>query len=395
MSSEEPSAEQPELSVIMPCLNEALTLETCIRKARSFLDHSGVRGEIVVGDNGSTDGSQEIARRNGARVIDVPTRGYGAALSAASQAARGRFIIMADSDNSYDFTDLMPFLEKLREGFDLVMGNRFAGGIKPGAMPWKNKMIGNPALSGLGRLFFRTAARDFHCGIRGYSREAFDRMDLRTTGMEFASEMLIKATLLGMRVTEVPTILSPDGRDRPPHLRPWRDGWRHLRFMLLYSPRWLFFYPGLLLILAGLTVGTILMGGPIHLGGVTLDVHTLFFAGIAVLIGYQAILFATLSKIYAANAGLIPQNRALEWLFRYFTLEVGLIAGALVLLIGLIGSAYSFVLWDWRGFGVMDPRQLFRIVIPSGVCLAIGFQTILFSFFLSVLGLHLNPRRTG
>ena len=217
----------------MPCLNEALTLETCIRKARSFLDRHGVNGEIVVGDNGSTDGSQAIARRNGARVVDVAIRGYGAALHAASLAARGRFIIMGDSDDSYDFTDLMPFVDQLRAGYDLVVGNRFAGGIRRGAMPWKNRMIGNPVLSGIGRLLFGTAARDLHCGIRGYSKAAYLRMDLRTTGMEFASEMIIKATLMGLKVTEVPTTLSPDGRERPPHLRPWRDGWRHLRFMLL------------------------------------------------------------------------------------------------------------------------------------------------------------------
>lgn len=384
-----------ELTIVMPCLNEERTLETCIRKAHAFLDKTGVRGEIVIGDNGSTDGSTEIARRNGARVIDVPVRGYGAALHAASMAARGRFVIMGDSDDSYDFSGLMPFLEKLREGYDLVMGNRFTGGIAPGGMPWKNRMIGNPLLSGLGRLFFRTAPRDLHCGLRGYSREAFQRMDLRTTGMEFASEMVIKATLLGMRVTEVPTTLSKDGRDRPPHLRPWRDGWRHLRFMLLYSPRWLFLYPGIVAMLAGMALSLCLLGGPVHLRGTTLDVHTLFFAGIAILLGYQAILFATFSKIFAANAGLIPPNRLFERLFKYFTLEVGLIAGAVLFLVGLAGAFYSVILWDRHGFGVMDPRQLLRVVIPSGVCMALGFQTILSSFFLSVLGLGLNTGRKG
>lgn len=395
MSSAQPVTDSIELTIVMPCLNEALTLETCIRKAQSFLESSGVRGEIVIGDNGSTDGSQEIARRNGARVVDVPVRGYGAALYEASSAARGRFIIMGDSDDSYDFTKLMPFVEKLREGFDLVMGNRFAGGIGAGAMPLKNRLIGNPVLSGVGRLFFQTSARDLHCGLRGYSLESFKRMDLRTTGMEFASEMVIKATLLGMKVTEVPTTLSPDGRDRAPHLRPWRDGWRHLRFMLLYSPRWLFLYPGILLALLGLMVGGFLLGGPLHVGRAYLDVHSLFFAGIAVLIGYQAILFATFSRIYAANSGLIPQHRVLDRLFDYITLEVGLIAGAVLLAVGLAGSIYSVILWDQRGFGTMDPRQLLRLVIPSGVCLALGFQTILSSFFLSVLGLGLNGRRNG
>jgi len=386
-------ADAIELTIVMPCLNEALTLETCIRKAESFLDGSGVRGEIVIGDNGSTDGSTEIARRNGARVIDVTMRGYGAALRAAILAARGRFVIMGDSDDSYDFLNLMPFLSKLREGYDLVMGNRFAGGIAPGGMPWKNRMIGNPLLSGLGRVFFQTHARDLHCGLRGFSREAFRQMDLRTTGMEFASEMVIKATLLGLRVTEVPTTLSRDGRDRPPHLRPWRDGWRHLRFMLLYSPRWLFLYPGILAMLAGLAVSVCLLNGPVRIGHATLDVHTLFFAGIAVLLGYQAILFATFSKIFAANAGLSPQNRFLDRLYKYFTLEVGLVTGVILFLVGLAGSIYSFILWDRQSFGVMDPRQLLRVVIPSGVCLALGFQTILSSFFLSVLGLGLNDGR--
>ena len=395
MPSAQSAPESIELTVVMPCLNEALTLETCIRKAQAFLASSGVRGEIVIGDNGSTDGSREIACRLGARVVDVPVRGYGAALYDASLAARGRFVIMGDSDDSYDFSNLMPFVEKLREGFDLVMGNRFAGGIGAGAMPWKNRLIGNPVLSGIGRLFFRTAACDLHCGLRGYSLEAFKRMDLRTTGMEFASEMVIKATLLGLRVTEVPTTLSPDGRDRPPHLRPWRDGWRHLRFMLLYSPRWLFLYPGLLLVLAGLIMGAFLLGGPVQVGRAYLDVHSLFFAGIAVLVGYQAILFATFSRIYAANMGLIPQHRILDRLFDYLTLEVGLIGGAVLLAVGLAGSMYSVILWDQRSFGAMDPRQLLRLVIPSGVCLALGFQTVLSSFFLSVLGLGLSGRRNG
>jgi glycosyltransferase involved in cell wall biosynthesis len=391
----ETSTDGVELTIVMPCLNEALTLARCIRKARSFLETSGVRGEIVIGDNGSIDGSQEIARRHGARVVDVPIRGYGAAVQAASLSARGRFIIMGDSDDSYDFENLMPFVEKLREGYDLVMGNRFTGCIEPGAMPWKNRMIGNPVLSGIGRLFFRTAARDLHCGIRGYSMAALKRMDLRTTGMEFASEMVIKAALLGMRMIEVPATLAKDGRDRPPHLRPWRDGWRHLRFMLLYSPRWLFLYPGAACMLAGLVAGLSLLRGPIHVGRVTLDVHTLFFAGIAVLIGYQAILFATFSKIFAANSGLIPQNRLLDRLFDYFTLEVGLVVGGALLAMGLTGSAYSFMLWNRQSFGEMDPHHLLRVIIPSGVCLALGIQTILSSFFLSVLGLGVNTQRKG
>ena len=298
----------------MPCLNEAETLETCIRKARDFLERHGVRGEIVIGDNGSTDGSQEIARRCGARVVDVKVRGYGAALYHATLAARGKYVIMGDSDDSYDFSDLMPLLKELRAGRDLVMGNRFPGGIKPGAMPWKNRYLGNPILSGLGRLFFKCPVRDFHCGLRGYSAEAFRRMDLQTTGMEFASEMVIKATLLGMDVAEAPTTLSPDGRSRPPHLRPWRDGWRHLRFMLLYSPRWLFLYPGLLLMLLGLGVGAWLLPQPRQVGGTVLDVHTLLYAAAAVLLGFQTCMFAVLARAFAASRKLLPERPLLTWI---------------------------------------------------------------------------------
>ena len=256
-----------ELSIVMPCLNEAETLARCIGKATRFLDESGVAGEIVIGDNGSTDGSIEIAERHGARVVDVPIRGYGAAVYHAALAAKGRYVIMGDADDSYDFSALAPLVAKLRDGYDVVMGNRFLGGIRPGAMPWKNRYIGNPILSSIGRLFFRCPARDFHCGLRGFSADAFRRMDLRTTGMEFASEMVIRATLLGMRITEVPTTLDPDGRSRPPHLRPWRDGWRHLRFMLLFSPRWLFLIPGLALMLTGhYRYGVALDGPRFHRG---------------------------------------------------------------------------------------------------------------------------------
>ena len=326
---ETPAGEIPlELTIVMPCLNEAETLERCIRNAQSFLESHGVSGEIVVGDNGSTDGSQEIACRCGARVVDVKLRGYGAAVYFASLAARGKYIIMGDSDESYDFINLMPFLEKLREGCDLVMGNRFRGGIKPGAMPWINRHLGNPILTGIGRLFFHCPAKDFHCGLRGFSANAFRRMDLRTTGMEFASEMVIKATLLKMKVAEVPTTLSPDGRSHPPHLKPWRDGWRHLRFMLLYSPNWLFFYPGLVLMALGLGVGAWLLPGPRPVASVVLGVHSLLYAAVAVVVGFQAVLFSMLSKIFAMNEGLLPHSAALEKAFKYITLEVGLAVGS-------------------------------------------------------------------
>src|SRR5271157_2993377 len=306
-----------ELTILLPCLNEAETLESCIRKAQGFLERNHIRGEIVVSDSGSQDGSRDIARRCGARVVDVPIRGYGAALIHGSLVARGKYIIMGDSDDSYDFSDLLPFLEKLRAGHDLVMGNRLSGSIKPGAMPWMNRWIGTPVLSALGRLFFHCQVGDFNCGLRGYSAEAFRKMDLRTTGMEFASEMIVKATLLKLRIAEIPITLSPDGRTRRPHLRPWRDGWRHLRFMLLYSPRWLFLYPGCLLMAMSLVTALWLLPGPRTLGSVTFDIHTLFFAAMSLLVGFQAILFAVFSKTVAITQHLLPPDPKMDKLLRY------------------------------------------------------------------------------
>jgi len=385
-----------ELSILMPCLNEAETLQTCITKAQAFLHTSHVKGEVVVGDNGSTDESQDIARKCGARVVDVPLRGYGAALYFAAQAARGRFIIMGDSDNSYDFANLTPFVAKLREGFALVMGNRFLGGIEPGAMPWKNRYIGNPILSGIGRLLFRCPAKDFHCGIRGFSAAAFKLMDLRTTGMEFASEMVIKATMMGLKIAEVPTTLSPDGRSRPPHLRPWRDGWRHLRFMLLYSPRWLFLFPGLFLMLLGMGLMVALSGGRVLLGTVSFDVHTLIYAAGAILIGYQSVMFAVFSKIFAINEGLLPADTRLDKVFTVFRLETGIICGTLLLGAGAALTAAAVRQWQLHAFGEIDPEMVLRQVVPAVLALALGSQTILSSFFISVLGLkirRLEPRR--
>jgi glycosyltransferase involved in cell wall biosynthesis len=379
-----------ELTILMPCLNEAETLEACIRKAMGFLASHQIAGEVMIGDNGSTDGSQDIARRCGARVVDVKLRGYGAALYFASRQARGKYIIMGDSDDSYDFSDLMPFVEKLREGYDLVMGNRFLGGIGPRAMPWSNRYIGNPILTRIGRAFFHCPARDFYCGLRGYSAEAFQRMDLRTTGMEFASEMVIKATLLGMKITEVPTTLGPAGRSRAPHLKPWRDGWRGLRFMLLYSPRWLFFYPGLVLMVAGLAIGLWLLPEPRPVGRVVLSVHTLLYAAIAVMVGFQAVLFSVLSRIYATYEGLLPRSAKLERLFRYITLEVGLGVGILAFLGGLTGSILAVVKWGQNGFGPLDVSSTLRLAIPSAMALMLGCQVVLASFYLSVLGLRIR-----
>lgn len=384
-----------ELSIVMPCLNEAETIETCIVKAKRWLAESECDGEVVVADNGSTDGSIAIAARAGARVVQVVERGYGAAIAVGVRASRGRFVVMGDADDSYDFSDLTPFLVQLRAGFDLVMGNRFRGGIKPGAMPWKNRYLGNPVLSRLGRLLYSTPAADFHCGLRGFSRAAFDRMDLRTTGMEFASEMVAKASLLRMRVTEVPIVLWPDGRSRAPHLRPWRDGWRHVRFMLLYSPRWLFLYPGVGLAVVGAVVGMWLLGGARQVGVATLDVHTLLYAAVAVLLGYQSILFAVFSKIFAVTHGLLPRTERFENMFRYITLETGLLVGATLILIGLGGSLAAFLHWRSGGYGPLVVQRTLRSVIPYGLALTLGAQTVFASFFLSLLGLSVRRVETA
>jgi glycosyltransferase involved in cell wall biosynthesis len=387
-SSETKTAEAPvEFSIVMPCLNEAETLAVCIQKARRSLDENDVPSEIIIADNGSIDGSQDIASRLGARVVNVEAKGYGNALMGGIAAARGNYVIMGDADNSYDFASLGPFIRKLREGYDLVMGNRFLGEIKPGAMPPLHRYLGNPVLTTVGRLFFRSPVGDFHCGLRGFSKSAMTKLDLQTTGMEFASEMVVKATLGGMRIAEVPTTLSPDGRTRVPHLRSWRDGWRHLRFLLLYSPRWLFLYPGALLMLIGTVISIWLLPGPRTIGKVTFDVHTLLYASLAVLIGFQAIVFALFTKIFAIGEGLLPEDARLNRLFKYITLESGLIVGSLLLILGLAGSIYAIAYWSARSLGALDPTRTLRFVIPSVLSLMLGCQIIFSSFFLSVLGL--------
>ena len=375
----------------MPCLNEAETVETCVRKAYRFLIESKVSGEIIIADNGSTDGSQELAQKAGARVVHVAQRGYGQALRSGMEAARGKFIIMGDADDSYDFLRLERFLTELRSGSDLVMGNRFKGGIRPNAMPPLHRYLGNPVLSGFGRLLFRSPVGDFHCGLRGLSVDAFRRMRLRTAGMEFASEMVVKATLLQMNISEVPTTLSPDGRSRPPHLRSWRDGWRHLRFLLLYSPRWLFIYPGLALLLMGLAGGLWLLPGPQPFFGAIMDVHTLLYSALSVILGLQACLFGVFTKVYAITHGLLPADNHFERISKRFTLELGLILGGI-----LVAAGISFALgsvWEWklRGFGPLDPSITLRSVIPSLVCLTTGTQLVFSSFFLSVL--RLEPKQ--
>jgi glycosyltransferase involved in cell wall biosynthesis len=376
-----------ELTVVLPCLNEAETLAVCIRKAKASIAGLGIDGEVVIADNGSTDGSQDIARAEGARVVDVPIRGYGAALTAGIADAKGEFVIMGDADDSYDLSNLGPFVEALRGGADLVMGNRFAGGIEPGAMPALHRYLGNPVLTAIGRILFRSPVKDFHCGLRGFRREAILELDLRTTGMEFASEMVVKATLNKLNIVEVPTTLSPDGRSRAPHLRTWRDGWRHLRFLLLYSPRWLFLYPGMVLFLVGLVLGGVLLAGPIQIGEHALDVSALVYAMAAVLIGFQAILFAAFSRAFVANEGLMPPSPGMQKAFKVLNLERGLIIGLLLLIVGVGLAIYGFIHWGSSDFGALNARDAVRMAVPAATLSVLGFETIMGSFFLSVLGL--------
>ena len=377
-----------ELSIVMPCLNEAETIGACIGKARAALEQANVSGEVIVGDNGSTDGSVEIAERLGAKVVRVKAKGYGSALMGGIAAAAGKYIVMGDADDSYEFGHIPRFLEPLRNGAGLVVGNRFRGGIKPGAMPALHRYLGNPVLSALGRLFFKSPVGDFHCGLRGFSAEAYRRMDLRTTGMEFASEMVVKATLLGLSVAEVPTTLSPDGRSRVPHLRSWRDGWRHLRFLLLYSPRWLFLYPGFLLMFAGAAITLWLLPGPRSIGGVTFDVHTMVYTTAFVLLGFQAIAFAVFTKVFAISEGLLPPDPALDRWFRYITLELGLAFGVALMISGLAASVYAVGAWGAKNFGPLDYSVTMRLILPAALLLTLGVQTVFASFFLSVLGMR-------
>jgi len=371
----------------MPCLDEAETLAACIQQAQRALQSGGFAGEVVVADNGSTDASAAIARELGARVVEVSRRGYGNALIAGIEAAQGLFVVMGDADASYDFGAIGPFIDRLREGDDLVVGNRFLGGIEAGAMPWSHRWVGNPVLTRIGRVFFHARVGDMHCGLRAFRKEAFERMQLRAAGMEFASEMVIKASLKGMRISEVPVVLRPDGRSRPPHLRTWRDGWRHLRFMLLFSPRWLFLYPGIALFATGVLLAAVLLPGPLRVGSVRLDIHTLLVAGFLALLGYQLVLFAVFTKIFAIREGFHPPHPVLERLFGYVTLEVGLAAGGLTALAGAVALVVAVFSWQSVGFGNLDPSLTMREVIPAVVLLALGTQTVFASFFISILSI--------
>lgn len=377
-----------ELTVVMPCLNEAETLAICVDKAMAALRENNIAGEVVVADNGSTDGSQQIATDHGARVVNVPIRGYGAALNAGIFAAQGKYVLMADADDSYNFAHIPRFLEQLRNGADLVMGNRFAGGIGPGAMPPLHKYLGNPVLSWMGRTLFHTPVGDFHCGIRAFSKSAYESLGLRTTGMEFASEMVVKASLQKLKIVEVPTNLKKDGRSRPPHLKTWRDGWRHFRFLLMYSPRWLFLFPGLTLMIGGFALMAWLLPAERPLGHVNLGVDTLAYAAAGVLLGFQLVFFGVAAKVFAITEGLLPEDESFDRWFQYVTLETGLIAGVLLLLVGVGIAISSVVGWAHMGYGPLPPVEMMRRTLPAMLCLMLGTQVCFGSFFLSLLGLR-------
>jgi glycosyltransferase involved in cell wall biosynthesis len=380
-----------ELSIVLPCLNEERTVGICVQQARSFLENGNVSGEVIIADNGSTDLSAQIARSAGARVVPVVQKGYGNALKGGFEAAGGKFIIMADADESYDLIHLMPFLEKLREGYDLVMGNRFKGGIKKGAMPWHHRYIGNPILSFIGQLFFKTPAKDFHCGLRGFTKEAVQRMNLQTTGMELASEIVIKASILDMKVCEVPTTLSPDGRERPPHLRSFRDGWRHLRFLLIYSPRWLFFYPAIVLVILGLFFTLTLSNGPVNLPFRLVDFHSFIIAGTFVILGLNILSFYAITHVHAFHSGLLVRPPEFYPLFRWLNLENGLLCGGILFLAGILIIVYAANLSQLPGgFEVIGFGRSVRLVFGGSLTVIIGVQIIFTSFVLSMLGMNIH-----
>jgi glycosyltransferase involved in cell wall biosynthesis len=375
-----------EFTILMPCLDEALTVEACIQKAKNYLQKRGIVGEVLIADNGSTDGSQRLAEAAGARVVRIKDRGYGAALRGGIQAAKGRFVIMGDADDSYDFADLDHFVDRLRCGFKLVMGNRFQGGIRPGAMPLLNRYLGNPALSFIGRTLFSSPIGDFHCGMRGFDRQAILGLHLRSSGMEFASEMVVKASLARLKIAEVPTTLSPDGRQRAPHLRPWRDGWRHLRFMLLRSPQWLFLYPGLALAILGIAAATVLIIRPVQIPGIfTLDINALLYFAIAAIVGVQITFFglfamAIASKMQIGIAQGLPQK-----LVKLASLEGAIAVGICMVLAGVSGALYAILQWRDSSFGALVPSDMMRITIPAVAILAIGTQIVFGGFLLGFI----------
>lgn len=384
-ASKTSTADQPrgvELTILMPCLNEAETIAVCVQKARAYLERSGVQGEVLVADNGSTDGSQAIATQNGARVIPVASRGYGAALLGGIEAARGTYVIMGDADDSYDFTNLDAFVSKLREGYDLVMGNRFKGGIVPGAMPFLHRYLGNPVLSAIGQLFFKIPVGDFHCGLRGFRTESIRSLGLITAGMEFASEMVVRAALARCRIAEVPTTLSPDGRSRPPHLKTWRDGWRHLKFLLMYSPKWLFLYPSAVLLGVGATFALLLLYGRVQVEtGLALDINTFVAACFLVISGVQVLSFGVLARHYASITGMLPGGRRSAWILKYGTTDNLVIIAAVLLAAGLITFGFAALAWARVGFGEvtdpMTPRAVVAGLSLVVIAIQVGFQAFL------------------
>jgi glycosyltransferase involved in cell wall biosynthesis len=375
------------VTIVMPCLNEAESLEPCIRKAKQAIEDLGIAGEVLIADNGSTDGSVELAESLGARVAHVKARGYGAALQGGFAAAHGKYILMGDADGSYDFAHLPRFVEKLDEGYDLVMGNRFAGGIAPGAMPPLHRYFGNPGLSWMGRLFFGASTGDFYCGLRAFRRDVLPDLNLQSPGMELGVEMVAKAALYGLRTTDVPTTLSPDLRSRPPHLRTWRDGWRTLRFFLLYSPRWLFFYPGLVLMVLGVALSALVLPGAVDVFGARLDVHTLLYAGAAIVVGFQGVMFAALARVYAASEGFLPETSLVQSARRAFSLERGLLIGGTLVIAAVVLTVITVVRWDQSSFHHLDYPNSLRLAIPAAVALMLGVQVMFSSFFMSVLGI--------
>jgi glycosyltransferase involved in cell wall biosynthesis len=382
--------EDIELTILMPCLNEAETLGMCIGKALRFLARTEIAGEVLVADNGSTDGSIEIANELKSRVVNIPVRGYGAALQGGIRAARGRYVIMGDADDSYDFENLDLFVNALRAGNDLVIGNRFLGGIEPGAMPLLHRYLGNPVLSFIGRLFFRVSLQDFHCGLRGFARAAIRKLELRTTGMEYASEMVVRSALAHLKIAEVPTKLAKDGRSRPPHLRTWRDGWRHLQFLLLFSPRWLFLYPGLVMTLLGATMTGLLLFGPVHFGGLGFDIRTMLVACTSCIVGVQSVCFATIARNYALSKRLVPYTDNYRVLLDQFTLDRLVAAGAVFLIAGLLGLIAAVISWGEVSFGNVEYTNLLRLVTLSVTGIGIGVQLILSGFLTGLLAIELS-----
>jgi Glycosyl transferase family 2 len=374
-----------ELTILMPCLNEAETVATCVRKARSFLTRTGIEGEVLVADNGSTDGSPQLARDAGARVVEISKKGYGNALIGGIEAATGRYVIMADADDSYDFSQLDAFVDGLRAGNTMVIGHRFRGGIQPGAMPLLHRYLGNPVLSFAGRLFFSSDIGDFHCGLRGVDRAATLKLGLRAPGMEFASEMIVKATLAGWRIAEVPTVLSPDGRSRAPHLRSWRDGWRHLRFLLMMSPRWLMLYPGAFLIGVGVAAQIAILHGPVVIGGVGFDIHTMLYAAGASILGVQLVLFSLLARTVGVLKSLLPMSPPLARFLRVFSLERGILLGSVLGLAGLALAIYSVNSWAHARLAALDPATMMRVAIPSVTLMLAGAEIIFASFLLGFI----------